>query len=208
MSKQLKPRKNLSEIGTGFYRVTKKSDKVIYAFRTKVKSLNNAIQENFSEKNVLYFVARSYKDSCLKLLQQMKSYDNNITLSENLALLYLPAMFCFRHYLELQLKLLYMDWHKEEYCDSHDLNLLLENLEKNNTCNMSVFKEPIEYITKLEQINGKSAVEFFRYLINREFECKESIEIPMFEFDKIFHFIGNIETQTTIARINNLSANK
>lgn len=200
MSKDKKVRKKLKETGSGFYNITLKPDKVEYNFR-----IGSGTQESFSEKNVLNFVARSYKESCLNLLVQMKHYKKD---NEKLAMLYLPAMFCFRHYLELELKLLYMDWHNEEFWNTHDLNSLLEDLEKNNTCDMGAFRAPIDYITQLEQINNKQTVEFFRYLIDPQFNCKESIEIPMFELDKIFHFIGNIETQTTIARINNLSTNK
>lgn len=200
MSKKQIARKPLKEKGLGFFNIKLNDDKVIYNFH-----IGTGSNESFSEKNVLNFVARSYKESCLRLLEQMKHYKKD---NEKLALLYLPAMFCFRHYLELKLKLLYLDWHNEEFWNTHDLNDLLDDLEKNSTCDMGTFRAPIDYITHLEQINNKQTVEFFRYLIDPQFNCKESIEIPMYEFDKIFNFIANIERETTIAKINSLSNNQ
>ena len=201
-----KDRKPLKEKGAHSYNATLKSDKVIYDFRVNP---NDPKQQGIvSEKNLLYFVALSYKNSCLKLLEQMRKYDKDKNNYNSLAKYYLPAMFCFRHYIELELKLLYMDWHNEQFLNNHNLKDLLKDLEKNGTCDIGVFKAPLEYLAQLEQINNKPNFEFFRYLIDANFVCKESIEIPMFEFDKIQHFINQIETQTTIMKVNSLSNNK
>ena len=202
-----KDRKPLKEKGAHEYYARIEPDRVIYDFRIP-KAVEKEPQEKVSEKNLLYFVALSYKHSCLKLLEQMRKYDKNTDNYKSLAKYYLPAMFCFRHYIELELKLLYMDWHNEEFLHEHRLDKLLEDLEKNSTCNMSVFKAPLDYLAQLEQINNNPNVEFFRYLIDTNFVCKESIEIPMFEYDKILNFIVQIETQTTIMKVNSLSNNK
>ena len=63
-------------------------------------------KETYSVITLLDFVAKSYADSCLTLFRRLEDYDfNNMpTQNNNISLRYLPAMFCFRHFIELKLK--------------------------------------------------------------------------------------------------------
>lgn len=192
------------------YEISKISDEVILNFKINKKNNKGKIEECFSEIEVINFVANSYKNSCLKLLQEMKKYrtQNDWESTQNFIYNYLPAMFDFRHYLELKMKLLYMDWHNESFHKEHKLSDLLANLEKVTKQSFLIFREPINYIENIEKsLNGLPCVEYFRYLIDKDFNSVKQLKIPMFEFDNIFNYIYQIELQTLNAKINSMSNN-
>ena len=150
--------------------------------------------ENFSEKTVVYFVARSYYKSCQKLLKQVNKYkpSDRYRQMDDCAYRYLPAMFCFRHYLELKLKYLYMFYADESFnVNSHSLSELLEEL-KEKGFDGDVFDKPVAYVESLENSHGNGDL-YFRYLLNKNLECPDSLEIPMFELSDIRQFITDIE---------------
>lgn len=202
MSKKNTARKKLNETGySGAMGISYCEDKMLIDFRINYDPLGINVPESFSEKTVLGFVTRSYADSCITLLDKMRKYKDakTNTSKDYCAYRYLPAMFCFRHYLELKLKFLYLYYHNESFDTScHSLKGLLEDLKKNSTFLSDVFDEPIAYISELEKFepNGKVEASCLRYLISNDFKCKEHLEIPMFELDKIKNFILRIE-QTT-----------
>lgn len=145
----------------------------------------------FSEITLLNFVTKSYANSCLTLFKKLTEYNpkdlDNIK-NTNIAYRYLPAMFTFRHYIELRLKTLYMILAKQSFTFNHNLSALLKEV-KEAGFDKNVFDEPIKFIDKYEKHND----EHFRYLITKEFQCTKKLEIPMFQFDKIKKFIQDIE---------------
>ncbi len=100
--------------------------------------------------------------------------------------------------MELKLKYLYMHFANESFnVNSHSLSDLLRELKDKGFSN-NVFDEPIAYIESLEVIqNNRSYSDaYFRYLVDKNIICQESLEIPMFEFSKIRTFIADIEYYT------------
>lgn len=196
MSKN-KQRKPLQEKGIeGAMQIAYSDDKIVVDFRFIDSTILPGL-ENFSEKTIIDFVAKSYYKSCLTLLKQVNNYERSNIYSEmdNCAYRYLPAMYCFRHYLELKLKYLYMYFANESFnVDSHNLSNLLQEL-KDKGFSHNVFDEPVAYIESLEiiQNNHSHADAYFRYLIDKNIICQETLEIPMFEFPKIKKFITDIE---------------
>lgn len=196
-------RQPLQERGlAGAIHKTYSTDKITVDFNFVDNTILGNI-ENFSEKTVINFVANSYYKSCLTLLAEVKKYvpTDKYNKMDACAFRYLPAMFCFRHYVELKLKLLYMHYANESFnvlC--HTLSDLLNEL-KAKGFSLDVFDEPISYVESLEkiknsQVNGDS---YFRYLIDKHMVCQESLEIPMFEYSKIKNYITDIEHYTNIA---------
>ena len=170
----------------GIQRCYRKKDmSIVFKFNDNIFN-----SETFSEITLLNFVAQSYADSCLTLLLRMEGYNIDASARENnfCSTRYLPAMFCFRHYLELKLKCLYMVLTRQSFDFNHKLNMLLEEVKQKGFSN-NVFDEPINYIENIE--NGDEA--FFRYLISTKFDCVDEINIPMFEFKRIKNFIIDIE---------------
>lgn len=208
MSKKIRnERKKLNEKGiVGSIQKRYNSDNVTIDFRFDGNPLGLEKFENFSEKSVLNFVVQSYANSCLTLLKRVEEYENKNTYSakDNCILRYLPALYCFRHYLELKLKYLYMYYANEAFnSNCHNLSELLQEL-KEKGFSSDIFKAPIEYIENLENNDStyKSNDYFFRYLIDKELNCKEHLVIPIFEFKKIKDFILNIEYQSSLLLTN------
>ena len=198
-----KDRKHLQEKGIdGAIHKTYYKDKIVVDFRFTDSNFR-IDTENFSEKTVIDFVAKSYYKSCLSLLNQVSKYDYDSKYHEmdNCAYRYLPAMYCFRHYLELKLKYLYMVYANESFnAESHSLSTLLTEL-KSKGFTHNVFDKPVEYIESLEKIPNSqqhSCDFYFRYLIDRNIVCQESLEIPMFEYEKIKEYILDIEQTTDL----------
>lgn len=164
---------------------------------------------NHSEIDIIGFVTNSYKNSCLRLLKEMSRYKCNKDQKSVIDYMhyYLPAMFCFRHYLELKLKYLYMVWCKKSFYMGHSLNNLLSELEDESHTEFSFFEEPIEYINMLESAITSSQEEYCRYLIDKDFNSNSSLVIPMFELKRILSYINTIETRTTIMFLNRMSTN-
>ncbi|MBR3864450.1 MAG: hypothetical protein IKJ19_04995 [Clostridia bacterium] len=147
--------------------------------------------ETFSEITILDFVAKSYAESCLTLLSKVDTYQFDDTHSSVNYTTYrfLPAMFCFRHYLELRLKCIYMEINFTNFETSHNLIDLYNDI-KEHSLDFKVFEEPIKYVNQFE--NGYD--EFFRYLIPKNFEYCESLSMPMHDFKKVKNYITSIET--------------
>lgn len=164
-------------------------DKIVVSFQFRDNMLFHG--ETFSEITLLNFVAKSYANSCLTLFKKLTEYnpqETNSIKNESISYRYLPAMFTFRHYLELRLKTLYMVLKKQSFNFDHNLSALLGEL-KESGFNSNVFDEPIKFIENYEKGND----EYFRYLITKNFQCTKKLEIPMFQFDKIKSIIQDIE---------------
>jgi len=204
MSKKCHTRKQLNEVGySGAMGLHYSENEMWIDFRLDYDPLGISVPESFSEKTVLDFVTRSYADSCLTLLDRMSKYKDaeDYTSKNNCAYRYLPAMFCFRHYLELKLKCLYLYFHNESFdTNCHTLQKLLDDLKKNSAFQSDVFDEPIAYISEIEKYepNGKVEASCLRYLVSNEFKCKEHLRIPMFELAKVRKFILQIERTTEL----------
>jgi len=149
---------------------------------------------NFSEINILNFVADSYKCSCLTLFLKLREYVNVKTLAGTIycAYRYLPAMFCFRHYIELRLKCFYMKQNREfcEVCNGHNLTEICNKI-KEKGFSLKAIKQAIEYVNNIE----KNDETFFRYLISPSYNCSKNIKIEMLEYDKIRGIITEIEKE-------------
>ena len=197
----------LNEVGVGGMLTTYKESQVEIDFRTYGHPLGINDDEHFSEKTVLNFIAQSYASSCLTLLNQMKNYriaETHKSMND-CAMLYFPAMFCFRHYIELKLKYLFMCYTDKPFISSHNLSNLHEDLQKVGF-NHKVFEKPIQYIMNQEYYMEMkdSDASVFRYLIKQDLQCKEKLIIPMFEFDTIQTFITDIEQYTNILLLNEI----
>ncbi len=198
----------LNEVGIGGMRRTYKENQIEIDFRTYGHPLCINDDEQFSEKTVMNFIVQSYASSCLTLLNQMKTYKESKTHKSmnDCAMLYFPAMFCFRHYIELKLKYLYMCYTDKPFkANTHDLSFLHGELVKAGFKH-NVFKKPLQYIEDREfYMDIKDSDAFvFRYLIKQDFKCKEKLIIPMFEFDTIQTFITDIEHYTNILLVNEI----
>ena len=194
-------RKQLKEKGIEGARQTMYGeDSIVVDFRFTDKNIRPDL-ENFSEKTVIDFVAKSYYKSCLTLLKRVNEYElsDQFRQMDDCAYRYLPAMYCFRHYLELKLKYLYMIYANESFnVSSHSLSALLSEL-KQKGFNDKVFDEPVAYIESLERIPNSQQQNgdfYFRYLIDRDIVCQESLDMPMFEFEKVRKYITDIEQAT------------
>ena len=109
---------------------------------------------------------------------------------------YLPAMFCFRHYIELKLKYLYMYYNHETFnSTSHNLQVLLDQLKKKNESPYKIFDDAIEFLKQYEKFvpNGNNFDSYFRYLFDKQFNREEQLTIPIAEISKIENYILEIE---------------
>lgn len=196
-----KTKKKLNQSGNpNYYLVTDNKNESIVSFKYIEKYPDGSEQENFNPLNVIDFVAKSYQNSCLSLIEKI---NKGLTKDRRSLISLLPLLFCFRHYIELKLKLLYADNKNEEFSTCHDLIKLKENLERDCNYNADIFDEPINYIANLE--NGHN--EHFRFLVTKDFTFTDKIIIPTNIGEKIFNYIHRIETSTTQSRINRLSTN-
>ncbi len=156
--------------------------------KSNVEALKN---ETFNKVALQNFVAQSYAESCLTLLQRVDNYvisDSNLK-KHSCALRYFPAMFCFRHYLELKLKYLYMRLTDKEFdTNSHKLSELLNEV-KHEGFKYNVFDEPVKYVEDIEE-----GPDYFRYIMNKALDCSaNNLKISVFQFDKIREYITEIE---------------
>lgn len=201
-------RQKLNPIGiTGHYVVQNNQDNTTVRFRFNVNLQDETTQENFSELNVLNFVVNSYKNSCLYMANIINK--NQSKKRSELLSLYIPLNFCFRHYLELKLKLLYSDFTDETFLFDHSFSDLTKDLKNNANYKANIFDAPIKYIENIE----KGYPEHFRYLMHKDKTTKrkiftEEIIMPNNIGETIINFINHIETGTQIERLNRLSTNK
>ena len=189
LNKKTKERKQLSEYGRfERYCATYNQNSIDLTFRINDKQLN---KQTFSEVALLNFVAKSYAESSLTLLKYVNEYkfEDSYFIKNNRSARYLPAMFCFRHYIELKLKCIYMTLTGTQFnTNEHSLSKLLEEI-KEAGFELNVFNEPISFIENIENDDTS----YFRYLISSKFDCVDKLNIPMFQFDKIKNYILEIE---------------
>ena len=145
--------------------------------------------ETFSEVTLLEYVANSYEKSCLTLFKCVDEYDldKSINFNKNCSYRFLPAMFCFRHYVELKLKCLYMIINNRSFENEHDLEKLLKPI-KDEGIDCKGFKKAINLINNYE----KNDTSFFRYLIDTNFECVKEINVKIHIFNEIKSIINEI----------------
>lgn len=181
----------------GFYEYKFYEDKIYIDFRVG----------NFpcAELAVFEYVTASYKNAALLLLLELEKYDalDNKIYKQCSTTFFLPAMFCFRHYIELKIKCLYMWYYKEGLLldngkNSHKLKELFEKLQKTSNNKFSVFTRAIDYIEKYEKfsIDNKSNPSYFRYLTDKNYKFEEHLEIPISDTKIIKNFITEIEFRT------------
>lgn len=144
---------------------------------------------------VLPFLIDSYKNSCLQLLHTLKQHIpfNEAKKSKYYATFYLPAMFCFRHYVELKLKYLYAYYGQKTFETNHNLRSLASDLNKVYPNNL--FDSVVDYIDSLERFfpEGKTDDTYFRYLVDKNFVVENSLEISLQNIEKVEFFITELE---------------
>lgn len=156
-------------------------------------------KETFSEYSTLCFVAESYKNSCLLLVEKLEESKNcSVGRIKYLSTLYLPAMFCFRHYLELKLKQLYIWYYGESFItdkDGHKLNKLLKDLQKDENVKFEILSKAIGFIEEHEKFsfNGEKDASYFRYLIDKNFESEKSLTFSLNYIDKIKLYLTELD---------------
>ncbi len=139
------------------------------------------------------FVSNSYMSGCLKLFSQMEKMECSDIIKNEL---FLPAMFCFRHYIELRLKFIYARTKKTTTDEvkqlagknGHKLQSLLQAI-KGKGVNTTVFDEPIKFINTYEN----NEVEYFRYMIDKNFQSYNELKEILNYYKKIREYILSIE---------------
>lgn len=184
-----KPTKPLKEIGAEAIQWELYNE----GFNVCFKFYDDFITEGkvFSEITLLEFVAKSYAESCLTLINKILDYtiqDSNSSIRYK-AYRFLPAMFCFRHSIELRLKCLYMLLKRESFKNEHKLSNFLKIL-KDSGLKTTVFDKPIEFLSTCEKNDGH-----FRYFIDTSFNCTNKIEIKKDDLKKVIEYIKAIETE-------------
>ena len=146
--------------------------------------------ENFSEEMVLGYLATCYANSCLTLISILEKYNTteNLTEKRNIASRYLPAMFCFRQYVELKLKELYIDIKNELPNFIHDIEVLKNSIERELKVNIVAFDQALDFIKDKE----KRSQTFFRYLSKNASEYVDKLQFCVAEFDTVRKLILNI----------------
>ena len=107
-------------------------------------------------------------------------------------------MFCFRHYLELKLKQLYIWCYGESFItdnDGHKLNKLLKDLQKDKNVKFEILRRAIDFIEEHEKFsfNGEKDASYFRYLINKKFESEKSLTFRLSDIDKIKLYLTELD---------------
>lgn len=186
-----KSKKPLQEIGDDAVKWEFFEEQFNINFNFKIK-LENKTEKFSSEINLLDFVARSYAESSLTLSNKILNYSPNNSLVDIKyeAYRFLPAMFCFRHSVELRLKYFYMLIKRESFDNKHSLSELLKIL-KDNHFQSDIFDKAIEFINNFE--GNKD--EHFRYLIDTSFNCEYKIEIKKSDIENVIKFVKEIEKE-------------
>lgn len=146
--------------------------------------------ENFSEEMVFGYLATSYANSCLTLISILENYNTteDLIVKRNIASHFLPAMFCFRQYVELKLKELYVNIKKELPNFNHDIESLKNAIENELDFNIIAFNEALDFIKAKE----KKSQTFFRYLSKNASEFVDKIEFCVAEFGVVRKIIEEI----------------
>lgn len=170
-------------------KITNKLDATVLQFEYDATT-KKGVETQFCELGELTYVAESYFRSSLKLLSEVEKID--ITKEDkhnyNLSFYFLPAMFCFRHYVELKMKIVYLDIKKDEFIFNHELQYLREKIESLGFTK-HCFDDAIALIDSYE----KGQVEFFRYLLGKDCVFKKSFSIQKGLNEKIKNIYLSIE---------------
>lgn len=150
------------------------SDKVIIDFTNQ--------NGDPAELAVFYNLSQSYLNAALILFDNTKKFmtRQEIGTRNKNVFLYVPAFFCFRHYIEMQLKYFYMRYVKEQFENIHDLKDLLNALKDKNCPIYTYFVEAVDFIQKHEKYDSQ-----FRYLATKQFEFEKQLVIDMKDIEKV-----------------------
>lgn len=164
-------------------------DEVSVDFRF-IGGLDGEDLENFSEQKILDYLATCYANSCLTLLSSLEKYTQTENLIEkrNIAYRYLPAMFCFRHFVELKLKGIYVEIKNEMPDFNHDLEKIKKIIEENLNKPLIAYQQALDFLEEKE----KSSQTFFRYLSNKSKEFVDKIHFSMKETETVRKLISDI----------------
>ena len=154
------------------------------------------VETQFCEIGELSYVAESYFRSAIQLISKVDEIESETEIKKqyNLSFYFLPAMFCFRHYVELKLKIIFLQMKKDKFYITHNLKEMKDEIE-NMGFTKHCFDEAIELIDSYE--NGQ--VELFRYLLNKtNNEFTNEIKIQHKTKEKMLKFYRQIEYYTNI----------
>ena len=170
-------------------KITNIPDGTVLQFEYEVVT-GMGIKTQFCELGELTYVAESYFRSSMKLLSNVDEINNSkdVKTNYNLSFYFLPAMFCFRHYVELKMKIIYLDLKKDKFIVAHDLHFLRDEIEALGLTK-HCFDDAIALIDSYE--NGQD--EFFRYLLSKDFVFTKDIKIPYHLKNKIENIYFTIE---------------
>lgn len=152
-------------------------------------------ETQFSEVGELSYVAESYFKSAIQLISKVDDIENKTEIKKqyDLSFYFLPAMFCFRHYIELKLKIIFLRIKKDQFYLTHDLNEIKNEIE-NMGFTKHCFDKAIEFINSYE----KGQVEFFRYLLDTANKFTKDIKIKNKTKEKMMEFYMQIEHYTNL----------
>lgn len=194
MSKSIKDWNSQSKGSYNAVKITNEINGLTLHFKYDADT-QHGIETQFCEQGELTYVAESYFRSSMKLLSEVDKINvsNNDKSNYYLTFYFLPAMFCFRHYVELKMKIVFLDLKKDKFIIKHDLHFLRENIEQ---CGFSkhCFDEAIELIDYYEQGHD----EFFRYLLTKDFVFTTDISILhglKNKIEKIYYSIEHWSSQ-------------
>lgn len=147
-------------------------------------------QKHFIDRNVIGFVAESYYLSAMNLIANIEKIKETKNLKEHYfyAKYYLPALFCFRQYLELKLKLMYMKLNETQFLSGHKLEDLLKALKMLGFTH-SCFEQPISFYKNIE----KGCVELTRYMVDKRWVYQKDLTIDLNLKEKLREWYLSIE---------------
>ena len=187
----------------GWYNAVKiinKPDATVLQFEYKATT-QKGVETQFCELGELTYVAESYFRSSIKLLSEVEKIDitKDYKYNYNLSFYFLPAMFCFRHYVELKMKIVYLDIKKDEFIFNHELQCLRDKIESLGFTK-HCFDDAIALIDSYE----KGQVEFFRYLLGKDCVFTKTFDIQKGLKEKIKNIHDSIEYWSSLYFSNKL----
>ena len=158
------------------------------------------------------FVVDSYFESCFVLLTEVEKYATSDSFKDKKRCLlkYLPAVFCFRHYIELKLKYLYMQHSGNSFnTNEHALSKLLDELKTVSGLDYAIFNNAISYIEEIEKtVNNERFDAFSRYLVDKKFNFSKKLSIVLNDIKRMKRALveieGRIEQRDQVLWFNNL----
>ena len=143
------------------------------------------------------FVVDSYFESCFVLLTEVEKYatSDGFKDKKRCLLKYLPAVFCFRHYIELKIKYLYMQHTGKSFnTNEHSLSVLLKELQEDSGLDYAIFNSSISYISEIEKIDNNERFDAFsRYLVDRNFNFSKKLSIVLDDIKRMKRSLVEIE---------------